>query len=154
MSGITEYSRALVGIHIPGSAEIGSALFQLLECCILRGFLLRAAIFHSLSTTCGCSIFWHQSGIHPLFSTIPTNNGTLRYPFVGRLLLHLLDWCITGCFLVLFAFFTPLLHVATCIYGWGCCSSRGSSTSSRHPSLCKRLASALATISCFLSLLS
>lgn len=37
-------------------------------------------------------------GLGPLFSTMPTNNGTFRYSFIGHFLLHLLYWCILAAF--------------------------------------------------------
>lgn len=61
---------------------------------------------------CGCSSFRHQSGHSPLFLTTPTNHGNPRYPFIGHSLMHILDWCIIGCFLWFYPLSFSLLPCA------------------------------------------
>lgn len=85
----------------------------------VRGFSASITNFSfAFGRLVAAAFFRHQSGLDPLFSTMPTNDGCLRYPSVGQFLMHFLDWCITGCFLWFYPLSsTPLLYAAACIHG-------------------------------------
>jgi len=145
-----------VGRHFHSHSRVGgtwACLVLAIGVLHVRGFPARITNSSFVSwRLCGCSIFRHQSGLGPLFSTMPTNHGSLRYPSVGHSLMHILDRCITGCFLWFYPpSFTFLSYAATCIHRSAVVNHEALFFSSRHTLSHMRLANALHGIWFFVS---